>query len=240
MIRYGLMMVIVASAVFSYGQPLADISRRLKVLENPTDFKHDASEFSTLPKVDYHCDNKNQNASDFYHVVDLNADGLKDLIYSGPCSPYNQTAIFVNTGRSLKKIYDYAGKIVSIEKNSSSTIVNILKEACCCEFYSQFIQVTINDKSQFTKNTIVFGAKTKITLASKLREEKVVGTLRTTPQVNDVIKRDECNNAVIRGNQLKRIHDFENVIQLNKSGPWWLVLYQETSERSWIGWMRLN
>ena len=128
--------------------------------------------------------------------VDLNQDGLNDLIYSGPCSPNNQTGIFLNNGRVFKKIYDYPGKIVSIEKNESATIVNILKEATPCENYSQYTEVTIDLKSQVTKNTILFGPTTKITIGGRLRQEKVVGMIRTTPQVNDEIKRNECNTAV--------------------------------------------
>ena len=224
----------------AYAQPITEVAKRLKLLETSPEFAFDATGFSSLPKFDYHCDNENQKGSDFYHVVDLNNDGQNDLIYSGPCKPYNQTAVFLNTGRVLRKLFDNPGKIISLEKAGASTVINILKEACCCEFYSQYIQVTINEKSQVTKNTIVFSAKTKITLGTRLKAEKVVGTLRTTPHVNDAIKRDECNDAVVRGNQLKRIHDFEDIIQLNKVGPWWLVLYPESSERSWVGWMKLN
>jgi hypothetical protein len=239
-IRYGLTIGIATLTAVSYAQPLTDIAKRLKLLEEQPEFIYDVSGFSSLPKLDYHCDNENQNKSDYYHVVDLNNDGLKDLIYSGPCAPYYQTAIFINTGRVFRKLYDNPGKITSLEKDTSSTIINIFKEACCCEFYSQYIQLTINNKSQLGRNTIVFGAQTKITVGTRLREEKVVGTLRTTPHVNDVLKRNECNDAVVRGNQLKRIYDFSNIIQLNKVGPWWLVLYPESSERSWVGWMKLN
>ena len=64
--------------------------------------------------------------------------------------------------------------------------------------------------------------------------------IRTTPQVNDEIKRNACNTAVNKGNQLTRIEEFKNIVQLNKFGEWWLVLYQENREKSWIGWMRLN
>jgi len=95
-------------------------------------------------------------------------------------------------------------------------------------------------KSQVTKHTILFGPTTKITIGGRLKQEKVVGMIRTTPQVNDEVKRNECNTAVRKGNQLTRIEEFKNIVQLNKYGDWWLVLYQENGEKSWIGWMRLN
>jgi hypothetical protein len=211
----------------------------LKLLENPAEFPNDTTGFSALPKIDYACDNKSNNASDYYHVADLNGDGRKDLIYSGPCRDVKQSAIFLNTGRVFRKIYDNIGRVVSVEKDGSETRINIFKEPARCDFFSQYTEVVINEKNQITRNTIVFGAQTKITVASRLREDKVVGTMRTTPHINDIIKRDACNNT-IKGNQLTRIHDFTNIIQINKVGPWWLVLYPESGDRAWIGWMKLE
>lgn len=225
--------------VASYAQPLADISKRLKALEKQSAFQHDTVGFRSLPKFDYRCDNNNEHPWDYYHVMDVNNDGLKDLIYSGPCDKQGQTGIFLNLGRVFKRIYDFPGVIVSIDTGEHTTI-NILREACCCEDYSQYIQISIDKDARVTKHTIVFAPKTKITVANKLSRIKVVGTIRATPQINDVIKRNQCNTAVLKGNQLTRIQDFKNIVQLNKSGPWWLVLYPESNEKAWIGWMRLN
>ncbi len=226
-------------ASLSFGQSLHGLRNRLRILEKPPEFKADTTGFSTLPRTDYGCDNKNKNPSDYYHVVDLNSDGKNDLVYSGPCKNAAQTAIFINTGRTLKKIYDNLGRVVSIDKEGKEVKINIFKEASGCDFFSQFTEIVINDKSQMRRHTIVFGAQTKISVAARLREDKVVGTMRTTPQVNDVVKRDACNNTV-RGNQLTRIHDFRDIVQISKSGPWWLVLYPETGDRAWIGWMKLE
>lgn len=226
-------------ATLCFGQSLDGLRSRLKLLEKPSEFRNDTTGFSSVPKTDYGCDNKNENASDYYHVVDLNGDGRKDLIYSGPCKDLKQSAIFLNTGRVFKKVYDNIGRVVSVEKDGAETRINIFKEASRCDFFSQYTEVVINEKNQIRRNTIVFGAQTKISVASRLREDKVVGTMRTTPHINDVIKRDACNNTV-KGNQLTRIHDFRNIIQINKVGPWWLVLYPETGDRAWIGWMKLE
>lgn len=240
MMRFWLTILLGTFTTLVYGQPLDDLGKRLKYLEKQEDFKYDTTGFSSLPKFDYRCDNKNQQRWDYYHVTDLNQDGLSDLIYSGPCSPNNQTAIFLNNGRVFKKIYDFPGKVVSIEKSDSATTVNILKEAILCENYSQYTGITVDFKSRVSKNTILFAPTTKITIRDRLRQVKVVGTIRTTPQVNDEIKRNACNTAVNKGNQLTRIAEFRNIVQLNKFGEWWLVLYQENQEKSWIGWMRLN
>ncbi|HEX6223554.1 MAG TPA: hypothetical protein VFZ52_04050 [Chryseolinea sp.] len=240
MIRYCLTILLVVLTMLVYAQPLTDIGKRLGYLEKQNDFRYDTTGFSSLPKFDYRCDNANANRWDYFHVTDLNQDGLDDLIYSGPCIANTQTGIFLNTGRVFKKVYDYPGKILSIEKSPSATTINILKDAGGCEDYSQYTELSIDTKSQVTKNTILFGPKTKITVAARLRQEKVVGMIRTTPQINDVIKRNECNTAVLKGNQLTRIEEFKDVVQLNKFGEWWLVLYPENREKSWIGWMRLN
>jgi hypothetical protein len=224
---------------FCSGQTLDGLRNRISLLERPSDFIYDTTGFSSLPGIDYACDNKNKIRSDNYHVVDLNGDGRNDLIYSGPCKDVTQTAIFLNTGKVFRKVYDNIGRIVSIDKDGAETKVNILKEACCCDFFSQYTEFVVNEKSQIRRNTIVFGAQTKISVAARFKQDKVMGTIRTTPQVNDVIKRDGCNNTV-KGNQLTRIHDFKDVVQINKTGPWWLVLYQENMERAWIGWMKLD
>jgi hypothetical protein len=234
-----LTILMLGHAVLSYGQTLEGLRARLSLLEKSADFHFDTAGFSKLPKIDYRCDNKNVNTSDYYHVVDLDNDGRNDLIFSGPCETTLKTGIFLNTGRGFRRVYDNPGKIISIEAFETQTVINIFKEACCCEFFSQYTEVIIGQNSEVTRNTIVFGPNTRISVSSRLKEDKVMGTLRTTPQVNDVIKRDDCNNT-IKGNQLTRIHGFKDVIQLNRDGPWWLVLYPENRERSWIGWMKLE
>ncbi len=237
--RYALKLILGFLPLTSCAQTLADIGLRIKYLETGHQFKNDTAGLSLLPKLNYRCANEKKDHLNYYHVADLNQDGLKDLIYSGPCSSKLQTGIFINTGTGFKKLYEYEGQIISVDKTAVTVVVNILKKSCCCEFYSQYIQISIDNKSQATKNVIVFNDKTSIRVASRLKKEKVVGTLRTSPQVNDAVKRDACNNS-IKGNQLTRIHEFKDVIQLNKAGAWWLVLYPENNERSWIGWMKLE
>jgi hypothetical protein len=238
--KYWVTILILSLTVFSFGQSLSDISKRLSLLESRVGFKHDTTGFSSLPKFDYVCDNESQNKSDYYHVTDLNNDGLNDLIYSGPCKPYDQTGIFLNDGSRFKRVYNYPGKIISIDKGTSTTIINILKEACCCDYYSDYIEVTIDHESKIAKNIITFEANTKISLGNKLKSVKVVGTIRTAPEINNVAKKDDCRNEIIKGNQLIRSEEFRNIVQLNKVGSWWLVLYQENKEKSWIGWIKMN
>jgi len=238
--RYLLTILTIGITFPSHGQTLTDLHNRLKYLQSPPTFKHDTTGFSAMPKFDFFCDNENPNKSDYYHVVDLNNDGIKDLIYSGPCKPYGQTRIFFNTGKTFKKAHSYPGEIVSIEKKSSLTVINILKNACCCDYYSEFIQITIDSVSNIRKNIIAFGADTKIKLNARPKIVKVVGVLRTTPELNDVTKKDSCRNQTLKGNHVTRIQKFTDIVQLNEDGSWWLVLYQQNQERSWIGWMKMS
>lgn len=237
--KYWLMIFAGVWSVAAQGQPSEELSKRLKLLERQSPFNHDTTGFSALPKFDYRCDNNNEHPWQYYHVMDVNRDGLNDLIYSGPCSPHGYTGIFLNVGRAFKRVYDFPGVILSIDTGATTTI-NILREACCCEDYSQYMQLNIRADGNITKHTILFSPKTKIALANRLVQEKVVGTIRATPQVDDTIKRNECNTAVLKGNQLTRISEFRNIVRLNRVGQWWLVLYPETNEKSWIGWMRMN
>ena len=238
--RYGITILITSITVYSFGQTLSDVGKRLKLLAEPGIFQYDTAGFSALPKIDNYCDNENKNASDFYHLVDLNNDGQTDLLYSGTCKPSGQTIIYLRTGNKLKKVGAFQGKIVAVDKYENGSQLHIMKEVCCCYPFNEFTQVMIDSGSNITKNTITFGTDTRIRLNNRLKEEKVMGTIRTSPKVYDVPKADECKRQVYRGNQLRRIEGFKNVIQLSQSGTWWLVLYPETSERSWIGWMLLN
>lgn len=231
----------------SYGQTIADIEKRLRLLDNQVVFKFDTTGFSTLPKFEYSCDDhfkaydfpENKSKWDYYHVIDLNNDGLKDLIYSGPCLPYPQTGIFLNDGQSLKNMHDYAGQIVSIENKPDRTIVNIFKEFCCCDYFSDYIEVTIHNDSHVDKNQISFEGNTQ-TKFDKLTELKVKGILRTSPELNDKGKNDDCSDQIIKGNHLAYINKLTTVFQLKQSGQWRLILYPVDKLHSWIGWIKVD
>lgn len=238
--RYMLTILGLVLRLLSFGQALSELEMRLRLIDNPGEFKYDTNGFSMLPKIDHFCDNENQNQLEYYHVGDLNGDGLNDLIYSTPCKPYRQTGIFLNAGHTFKKIHNSPGGLVSIEKRTSSTIIHILKSAWGCDYFSEYIAITVDTASNVTKNTIAFEANTKIKLGTRLKVAKVVGTIRATPEINDVSKKDTCRNQIIKGNQITRIDKFKDIIQLNRVGSWWLVLYQQNKERSWIGWMKMN
>ena len=235
--RLALAILILGLSTVSSGQTLFDIEKRLKLLNNPADLVYDTTGFSKLPPFNYFCDGENQHKWDNYHIVDLNNDGVDDLIYSGPCMPYSQTGIFLNDGQKLKQIHDSPGQIVALEQSTNGTIVNILKEACCCDYFSDYIEIRIHSDCTVDKNVITFEGNTEITLDS-LQEIKITGTLRKSPEINEIEKKDDCSEQIIRGNHLLAISKLTSVVELTRSGNWRLVLYPEDKMQSWIGWIK--
>lgn len=219
---------------------MKDIKKRLRLFDNQVALKCDTTGFSSLPKFEYFCAQENNHKWDYFHVVDLNKDGLNDLIYCGPCMPYIQVGIFITNGRNLNQVDNYLGRIISIENKSDHTTIHILDEACCCNYYSSLIEISIDTNSNVTKNVIKYFGTTQITLDKKIKEITVTGILRTSPEVNDSIKIDDCSDEVIHGNHLVQLSDQKKVIQLHKVGQWKLVLFQEDKEKSWIGWVNTN
>jgi hypothetical protein len=234
--KFGVIILLVGFGIASNAQTLTDIEKRLRLLDNRVEWTYDTTGFSKLPKLEYDCDGENENPWDYYHVVDLNNDGLKDLIYSGPCHPYSQTDIFLNNGQTLKQVHDYPGELISIEKKADGTVVNVFKEFCCCDYYSDYIQLTIYNDSHVEKNQITFEGNTEVKF-DRLIELKVKGRLRTTPELNDKDHKDECTDQEIKGNHLAYIKNPTKVIQLKQSGQWRLVLYSVDKTNSWIGWI---
>ncbi|HTF31332.1 MAG TPA: hypothetical protein VK625_20890, partial [Flavitalea sp.] len=95
------------------------------------------------------------------------------------------------------------------------------------------------------KNVITFDGNTKITLdklhitLDKLHETEIKGTLRSSPKINDIVKKDDCSEETIKGNHIRYISKLTKVIELTGSGKWRLVFYPENKKQSWIGWIRL-
>jgi hypothetical protein len=237
--KFGLTILLLAVVIAINAQTLTDIEKRLRLLGNKTGWTYDSAGLSKLPKLNYDCDDDNRSTWDFYHVIDLNNDGLKDLIYSGPCHPYSQTDIFLNDGMTLRQIHDYPGELVSIDKKTDRTVINIFKEFCCCDYYSDYIQVTIHNDSHIDKNQITFEGNTQIKV-DKLTEVKVKGILRTSPELNDKEKKDDCTDKIIKGNHLTYIDKLTTVFQITQSGQWLLILYPVDKMNSWIGWIKVD
>jgi hypothetical protein len=237
--RLGLTIFLLVLSVASRSQTLSDTEERLRLLTNKEKWRFDTTGFSILPRFNHRCDINNESPFDYYHVLDLNMDGKKDLIYSGPCNPYSQTTIFLNDGLKLKPIHDYPGLLVSIETKADSKSVNIFKESIACDRFSELIQVTIFKDSRIETNQITFDATTKIQTET-LSEIRVKGVLRTTPELDDKGKEDDCSGQAKKGNHLLYLDKLTSVIELKREGHWRLILYPMNRMNSWIGWISVE
>lgn len=232
--RYLFIIIGLLISTSSLGQELNSIKTRLNLLKTKIDFKLDSTGISKLTLPSYYCiENKLENS---WHVQDLNNDGLNDLIYSGTCQPYSQTAIFLNSQKGYKLVYDYPGKLISIINSSTELKINILKPSCCCDYYSDLIEVLINNKSEIQKNTISFYFETKIKTSNKLYSRTISGVLRGAPTIDDNVKKDVCSDNTIVGNQIEIINN-KTAIILNTKKNWSLVLIRKSDSYSILGWI---
>lgn len=222
---------------FSYGQTESDLRDELELLTNPDSIylKLDSTGFENLPRINYNC--FDQEAPSSWHVQDLNNDRLKDLIYSGPCKPYNQCAIFLNDGTKLIKVFDSPGKILKIELNNFASKVSVLKTSCCCDNYSEFKEIRIDFNNSIEKKVMQLHFETKISFSPGLGTKKISGVLRSKPILNDSIYQDPCSEHAIIGNQILKINN-EKVVVLDSKEVWYLVLFKKDMANSLIGWIK--
>lgn len=227
------------------GQTLEEVSQKIHLIKTPDKITNDTTGFSQLPRLTMECDDhfkaydfpENTTKWDYYHVIDLNRDGLKDFIYSGPCLPYNQTTVFLNDGSHLKTVFEYAGKVVSIEQLKDRTIVSLFKKSCCCDYNSDLVDVIIHRDSRVEEKWITFFGNTEVKV-DQIERIKVSGILRTQPEEVDTEVEDNCTGQLVKGNHLKIIVKTTEVTQLSREGNWRLVLYTEDAKQSWIGWIK--
>lgn len=221
----------------SLGQSLEDVQEKLMLIQNIDDisFPMNSSGYAELPDFNYHCED--DKSGTFWHVQDLNNDGLKDLIYSGPCKPYDQSAVFINDGVRLEKIFDAPGKLVKIEREGKATKLSIFKEGCCCDYSSGLVEVTVGFDGSVKRESISFHVDTELGLNKNLLWKSMTGIVRSQPLVDDKIYEEACLGHKVTGNQLFELKD-EKVIVLQSKGEWSLVLCSKDDEHSVVGWVK--
>lgn len=232
-----LLILAICTSWYSFGQSLDALKSTIKRLSiaKTVNFKMDSTGLSKLPKPVYYCSEGVKDIA--WHVVDLNKDGQKDLIYSGPCQPYSQTAIFINNGAKLKKVYEYSGALTSIKSDDEQTIISILMQPMGCIYYADYIQVAIGLDTKIKKHTIEYHTDTKIGVADTIEKKHLSGVLRTQPIVNDSIHKDACTSDIFIGNQITKLTNKEVVI-IDTQNKWSQVLYKKNEDYSIIGWMK--
>ncbi|WKB82454.1 hypothetical protein QYR09_05335 [Cellulophaga lytica] len=222
------------SSLSLFSQDFSDIKTRVSLLKTTATFKVDSTGISKIQVPTYYCDTNEPGNN--WHVQDLNNDGLKDLIFTGTCQPYHQTAIFLNNKKGFQLVYDAPGKILSITSTTNTTEINSYNPSCCCSYYSSLVKITINNTSVVEESTISFHDKTVITLSDKLYTKTVSGILRSTPVIDDVIKKDPCTGEEKNGNRIG-IAENESAIVVNQENNWLLVFIKQNGSYA-VGWVK--
>lgn len=214
-----------------------NLRTKLSILNqcNQTEFKLDSSGFNMLPTFGFECNSSEDELS--WHVVDLNNDGLKDLIYSGLCKGYYSSAIFLNDGFNLNKINESAGKLIEVKLTDQESKIYFLRSSCCCDYYSEFIEVTIGNNDSIYTESIQYHFNTIISLKSNFKEGTISGILRSEPIENDSLRSDPCTDEKLLGNQILKI-ERKKVIIIDSKDGWNLVYYQNENSSSIIAWIR--
>ena len=126
--------------------------------------------------------------------------------------------------------------MISIESNTRKTKVNILKSSCCCDHYSDLIEISINNESEIQKNTILFHSNTEIEVSNTIYRKNLSGILRSTATIEDAVKKDPCTDDKIIGNQIGTLKN-EKVVVLSEIKDWFLVLIKQNNVSAKIGWI---
>src|SRR5271154_4370510 len=68
------------------------------------------------------------------HVVDLNNDGLDDIIYTGSTgSEGSEVIVFLNTGKVFKKVLKQLQEVVKIEFRDNKLFRLYIRDTGCCD-----------------------------------------------------------------------------------------------------------
>jgi len=226
-------------------QDLEDLKFSLKILNEKASFKLDSTGLSKLNIPNFlnqyfeemeELENERKN---YFHVQDLNNDGLSDLIYSGPLPIYSSTLVFLNSKKGLQKVFDVTGNLKRLIIKDNKTLLYIFKESCCCDNFSNFINLSISDNNEINEKVITYHYETKVENFNELKLQLVSGILRTTPNIDNVILKDPCTEDKLKGNQILKIEN-QNVVILDTIPNWNLVLYKKNNETSMLGWIKTN
>ncbi len=212
--------------------------RNIQLITDSINFKLDSSEFSKLPKIQYNYECVKNDHEFSWHVMDLNNDGLKDVISLAPCDPYYQTVVFINNGSNLRKVYEYPGRLLAVKENGSGSIIHILKSSCCCDYYSELVEVKIDSNNKLSHCTFSYHEDTEVELNQNLELTKinVSGILRTKPIVNNNSFNDPCSSQIIHGNRILELDNDEVTIIATKN-DWHLVVHIQNDNHHIIGWI---
>ncbi|MCI4668575.1 MAG: VCBS repeat-containing protein [Bacteroidia bacterium] len=192
---------------------------------------------------------------EFLHFIDLDRDGLEDVIYVGSCAPYNSTWIFWGEGSgsfSLKNLNDslrlyFYDTLNSIEQDSSGTQLVLTHHSCCADYtyvISKFVvpkgQKQIVKLASLKFSNRIYSHWEKVGLNKEMKLKSAIispDSVRSMPSHENYWMEDPASDDMMH-------YNFEFYIPRRTSGyvlkehpekPWVLCMIGETEIG--IGWL---
>ncbi|WP_109098210.1 hypothetical protein [Aquimarina sp. AU58] len=217
------------------------LKTQLQLLQNPSGYKFplDSTGFSVIKNAKFYTKNGDTDVFDInsenIHVVDVNNDGEKDIIYQD-IRHYQATVLLLKKGNDFVEIWNGPGALVSLKEGGKTTMY-VLSSAIGCFDMTMLSTLVINSDNTLVENTIALYSDTKMSTISKTFEQKIIlGILRTQPVINDQKKTDPCTGDLKTGNQIRTIEN-KAVTVIKKQNEWFLVVLKE-KDQSIIGWIK--
>lgn len=213
---------------------------QLQLLQNSSEYQFpiDSTGFSKIKNAKFYTKNGNTDVfainSNNIHLVDINKDGEKDVIYQDN-RHYQATVLLVKKEDDFVEIWNGSGVLVHLRKGKE-TIIYVLNSAIGC-FDITMLSTLVMSNDKLTEKTIALSSETKIGVIDKTFEQRMIsGILRTQAIVDDKKKTDPCTGDFKIGNQIRTIENKEVTI-IKKQNEWLLVVLKE-KEQSIIGWVK--
>ena len=215
---------------------------QLQLLQNPLEYNFplDSTGISEIKNTKFFAKSGNTDVFDINskntHVVDINNDDQKDIIYQDT-RHYPATVLLVRKGDDFVEIWNGTGTLVNIKQGEQTTIY-VLSSAIGCFDITMLSELIIKRDNTFIENTIALYSDTKIEKINKIFEQKVIsGIVRTQPRIDNKEKTDSCTGDVKTGNQIRTIKNKE-VTVIKKQNEWLFIVLKE-KDHSIIGWIKI-
>jgi hypothetical protein len=236
--------VILFLAMTSAGlaQDLADIRNKINYIINQKYLKMDSTGLSRLKGFRCECieDLEVELEQNCFHVTDLNFDGKKDVIYSGPCPIYSDVNIYLNKGTGFKVAHRTVGDVVAIKRLGNRTKIYNLYDMCCSRGDHWLEEIVVEKDSAYVSDVIYYCEQTHISSDNTFLSVKVSGVLRETPEEDDAIKILPGDSEETVGNHILVLDEPRQAFRIRVDGQWALVLVNLSPGHSVIGWINLK
>lgn len=176
-----------------------------------------------------------------FHSADLDNDGDQDLIFNGPCTPYNHVIIYLNQKGKLNQVWDSPGEVIGIPQDEEGAEILVWNEGCCCEFYNSAHSIHFQKSAaKPIVESLMWHQDIEIEADFFTKSLMASGIFRTIPLIDDIPKKAVCDDEMLIGNQDFVLKSPTNAYQIAIQDGMQLIAV-EVSPQSWkLGWQQLK